>query len=284
MKNKIIFVSAILLTAVLAQPAQSAPYFWATAHGQDIPGFDTGTGVGNIAIDHSYSSSYNDDYQWTLDVHFKGDVRTGQMGANLLSSTTAPGHSRGGPFAVADSQMDDYFHISAGESGLAVGAPVQIRFLSGFSGSVLLEGKPSGGCYVSYQATLSGTSGLLAQLNTDSAVVPKMTSMYPQVDQIVDAGVDQLVTVHIGDTLHMFSYLSMDLNGSGYSTLDPGYVPSGRDDLNFLNGGFARVGFADGFENIEISSDGGATIVPEPATMCLLGLGALGLIRRNKAA
>ena len=122
MKNKLIFVSAILLAAILAQPAQSAPYFWARAFGSSIPEWNTGGGAGNITLEFVDSSTEADDgyddpsVDWTLGVHFKGDVRTGQMGADLLSSTFVPGWSRTGPGAGADSEMDDYFHIGAGTS------------------------------------------------------------------------------------------------------------------------------------------------------------------------
>jgi hypothetical protein len=284
MKSIIIMLSVLVLAAISIPSAQSAPYLYASTFGFYMDGWSDG-GSGTTVLAHSDSSEYSDPpyLYWTLSVQFEADTAQGKMGADLLSHTSAPIYSRTGPGAGADAYMTDYFHIGAGDTGLPIGAEVQIRFLSGFAGNILLEGSPSGGCYVHYNSYIYKSSvGYLATLNTDTDVVPAITSMYPPVNQIVNTSINQVVDVNVGDVLEVYSFFSMDLNGSGYSG-EPGYPASeGDNNLGFLNSGYARVGYAAGYEGLDIWSEGGATIIPEPATICLLGLGALSLVSRKK--
>jgi len=289
MKSKVIVLAAFILAVISIPSAQSTPYLHASTSGSSMTGWSDG-GLDTTTLAHSDSSTFTESFEgqvyldWTLSVDFQASVAQGKMGADLLSHTHVPIGGRTGPYAATDAWMTDYFHIDAGDTELPIGTEVQIRFLSGFAGYILLEGSPSGGCYVHYDSYLYKSSvGYLAQLNTDSAVVPSMTSMYPPVNQIVNTSINKLVTVQVGDVLTVQSFFSMDLNGSAYGSAAAGYpYDEGNNNLGFLDTGYARIGYANGSEDIEIWSDGGATIIPEPATICLLGLGALSLIRKKQ--
>jgi hypothetical protein len=269
------------LNICICGSASASPYLSASTFGFEMDGWSNGS-WGTTSLHHADASVDDDDWvDWTLSVEFQGSTLDGNLGAALLSHTIAPGPSRGGPAAGADASMADYFHIDPGASGLAVGTPVQIQFITGFNGDILLQGNPSGGCFVQYTSALRKYANgvILASLNTNSDVVPSMTSMYPAVDRDVAMEKIVVVNVNVGDVLQVNSDLSMDLNGSGYAGI-AGYQPAGNNNLNFLQGGYARIGFAPGFEGLSIWSDGGANVLPEPMSLILLGLGSM-LIRRR---
>lgn len=210
-------------------------------------------------------------HNWTNDMYFRADASTGEIGTALLSHTNASGPSRTGPYSYIDVTMRDTFHVDPG-GGFGEGDPVEINFLADWTGHILLQGLPSGGSYVHYRARLQFGGVILAELNSVN------NSNYPPMDLIVNRLLNETISVNVGDVLTVRQYISFDLNGSEYS----GVIPSGDNNLDFLNTGWAGLGYAPGYEGLNIWSDAGAVIVPEPGSLALIGVGLLALLRRTK--
>jgi len=223
---------------------------------------DTGVGDGGSLLYTNYFEG------WSL-----ASAQDGQIGVRLqyecVVDAAAP-QARGGGYGASDPGFRDIVTIGAGTSGLSTGDPVQVRFLASLYGHVVLNGTPSGGSWLGYSAYLTGVSGTFATYTTPSG------SGSPEQDYVVNQTWDELLDVHIGDTLVLYASMSMDLNGSDH---DPG-----TDQTNYLDfyttPATAGLGYAPGFDTISIESLAGAPIapVPVPGSLLLLGSGLLGLI------
>lgn len=214
----------------------------------------------------TYSDTWLD---WTNDLYFRADISTGEIGVAMLSHTNAPGPARTGPYSNIDVSMYDTYHIEPG-GGFGTGDPVEIDFLASWIGHVLLEGSPSGGSFVRYLAQLYLGGTLLAELDSVDS------GLYPYENFAVNRSARQRVAVHVGDTLTFKYWISLDLNASAYAG------NSGDNDLDFLDTGTGWIEYAPGYEDLNIWSDAGAAIVPEPATLSLLGLATVMLVHRRR--
>jgi len=230
----------------------------------------------NFHVTGSYTdtdATYGLILDWTNDMYFRADTVTGEIGAALLSHTHAPYASRSGPYSYIDVNMRDTFHIDSG-GGFEIGDPVNFVFNTAWHGQIFLEGQPSGGCYVHYRARLRRAGTILHELDSVS------NSLYPSRDEWVNESLNEIISGVVGDTYVVEQYISFDLNGSEYSRFDDA---EGDNNLDFLNTGSANLGYAPGYETLNISSDGGAVILPEPASATLMLLGVGAILRRRKA-
>jgi hypothetical protein len=186
------------------------------------------------------------------------DVGSGRLGAGLWGTTIvsqgAPS-ARLGPYGTANAWTIDYFTISAGNSGLQQGDPVQVVFFAELNGRIVLNGTPSGSHQTDCTAQLSKSGvGILAELDYTTG------GMVPPQDFTVNESVLEVVDVNIGDKIWIDARLYNWMNGSAH---DPG--TSDTDYLDFASSAIARIGYAPGYENILITSDANAPIeIPKP--------------------
>ena len=215
---------------------------------------------------------------WTNDLHFRADAATGEIGAALLTHTDAPGPGRSGASAMIDVWMWDMFHVDPGP-GVSPGEAVDVDLRAAWDGHILLEGSPNSGAHVEYRARFFLGSGgwygpLLAELISISP------NLYPPMDETVSRSLNQRVTVSAGDVISVHQYITFDLNGSAYSG---DTIPSGDNNLDFLDTGWAGVGYSPDYEHLNIWSDAGAPVAPLPGSFALLATGSAVLAARRHA-
>jgi hypothetical protein len=253
-----IFTEMVLLSLLLPAVAGMANYFsQISGHGTGIDAYTYG-GFGTLSLSWEDTGSYvGFDYDQILVNKTWANVGKGRMGAGLWGTTAVSANApqkRPGPYGTANAWITDYFTISAGQSGLQQGDPVQILFFAELDGRVVLYGTPSGSHQTSYKAQLKSGSGIFAELDYTTG------GMVPPQNFGVNERVLQVVNVKIGDRAWIDARLYNWMNGSAH---DPGTTET--DYLDFCSSAIARIGYAPGYENILITSDANAPIeIPKP--------------------
>ena len=183
----------------------------------------------------------------SLTVEASAEVATGRVEfylAGSLEDNQVPGST---PSGYARVFMKDEFVIGPGISGLANGAPVQVRFHAALTGLIKLAGSPSGGSELTFTARLfpypSGGSHIEELLHAAN-------SLYPPQSIRIDREQDVLVDVHVGDVLRIESLLIGTMNSSSSP------ARGGRVSELLIGNGLARLYQAPGFEGIEIGAAG----------------------------
>lgn len=287
MKLAQLTMASVALTCLLAAPAGAVFQIEGSASGTVIDPMTivpaetdvanplsfvvTGSGPGD---DHDVSihleGSFSDaNLTLDADLYFYADVFTGEIGAYLGGHTESPGSARPGPAGMSmTAWMWNIVHVDAGP-GDTVGDPVQIDYYADWDGHILMEGIPWSGSYVEYQARLfmgdGGKHGVkLAELDYIDVIGPPR-------DDWVHETLRQRIDVHVGDTLSMYQYIRCELNGSSYSGAT---VPSGDNYLDFLDTGWSAVGYAPGYEGLNLWTESGAVILPVPLPSATAMFGA----------
>jgi hypothetical protein len=165
--------------------------------------------------------------------------------------------SAGTAFATANATALDSFQIQAG-NGYANGDIVQVRVLAGLSGSVFLQGTPSGGNDWTFRVAFGSYPGSNELFNLDlySGNLPP-----PYEATVGPMQWDQVVDVQVGRTYYLFGYLQAGERGSGFYDFAPGVY---TDMVDFYGTASQGLGYALGFEDLIIVSAAGATIAPAP--------------------
>ena len=251
---------SLLITLILAGNNAWADYWTqVSGHGTGIDAYNYG-GWGTLSLSHEDTGYYDGtDFDQILVNKTWANVGTGRMGAGLWGTTIvspdAP-QRRSGPYGTADTRIIDYFTVAAGQSGLQQGDPVQILFFAEVNGRIVLHGNPSGGSSTSYSAQLwrKFPYGILAELDYSTG------GIYPPQDILVHDQLLEVVDVSIGETLYIDAMMDNTMNSSGH---EPGTTQTNY--LDIMPSCIARLGYAPGYENIEIISDANAPIsIPKP--------------------
>jgi hypothetical protein len=268
-------VVAALLLLLCAREACANVYSSAGTHvtgGTDQGAWDyTGAPVGPFIDGGSGGSTYTD---WTTDAYAYASCRDSVVISGVWNScATYTPSSAIAPFANSSATFQDDITIEAGSSGLSEGDPVQVRFVSSIEGSVKVIGTPRDASLLQFHSDLWRYNETLAELNVDHY------PMSPPQDFEVNQSVNELVTVNVGDTLRLTALLRTELGGTDCG--DPGYYEGWID---FSNTGYVHLGYAPGYEDILITSAGGAQILamPEPTTLSLVALCVMAFLRRRR--
>lgn len=190
------------------------------------------------------------------------------------------------PNSSATAQFWDAFTINPG-GGFVAGDTVQVRLLAGLGGDVFLTGKPMAGSEWGFTVSFGPSNGIgsddLFQIQEYSG------GLYPPKDEAVGPqSWDQMVSVTVGQKYYLWTELFAHVGGSSFQgwpidtyTNYVDFYGTGPTGL-----GYAGLGYASGYEGVNIVSSAGATIaaVPEPETyaMLLAGLALVGGAARLK--
>jgi hypothetical protein len=262
--------AGLMLLAIAGSPATASFYSQASTHiyGAADWGEQAGVPLSHRADGSGSASSY---WDWTTAAEVYADVQQGLLRAGAFQTLVVHTPSSAGSYYVnANASFHDTFTIDAGGSGLPVGTEVQIRFRSSVVGDVYRVATSGDAGTARFISTLWRSSTKLAELNYQA------NNLYPPNDFDVNEVVDQFVTVHIGDTLNLYASMVADLGDTG--TRVPG---SYEYWIDLTHTGLAQLGYAPGYDDIQIVSEAGAVILPEPMTLGLLALGGLVLLRRR---
>ncbi len=224
-----------------------------------------GPGIGNAqeSVSTGWVPTWGGYYDQSADVAAEASASSGILRASAPGSVRlnpiCDPCSAGTAFATANATALDSFQIQAG-NGHANGDIVQVRVLAGLSGSVFLQGTPSGGNDWTYRVSFGYYPGSSELFNLDlysgGLLPPYQATVGPtQWDQVVD--------VQVGRTYYLFGYLEAGGGGSGFYGFAPGVY---TDVVDFYNTGSLGLGYAPGFEDLVIVSAAGAPIAPAPGS------------------
>ncbi|MHC4213134.1 MAG: C25 family cysteine peptidase [Planctomycetota bacterium] len=258
-RSKLSIALITLLIGIFSTVDNARANYWTqvSGHGTGIDSYNI-SGWGITSLSHEDTGYYDGtDYDQILVNKTWANVATGRMGGGLwgtaIVNPSAP-QRRPGPYGTADTRIIDIFTIGPGTSGLQNGEPVQILFFAEINGWFKLLGNPSGGSSTSYRAQLWRPPSILEELDYDTG------GLYPPQDFLVHDQLLKVVNVNIGDVLKIDAKMDNTMNGSAH---DPGATETNY--LDIMPSGIARLGYAPGYENIEIISDANAPIeIPKP--------------------
>jgi len=281
------------LCLVLAAPAAAAPEygssvirFW-VSRGSPAVLDAGGNGTGYIAALDTGGNSFNGDfggYVWAISGSGMASAAAGNLGCAFVTTmNTWAEFVVGGPTGVAEVKLWDHFTVGPGDSGLPPGTPVQLLFHTGLSGKIVLNpsyfplsshtSPPSG---FEYRAALTGGLGYAGNPRGQAEATSSIGYDPGTVDGLKLTW-DFVVDSYVGDRLYLETWLKVQYIGAYYAA-----QAAFTDYLDFSHTATAAVGFAPGYENISIVSDAGAPLLPEPATLSVLALGALAMMRRRR--
>lgn len=270
MRKSAFTASAAIITVLgltMATIAAAEPQFESTITIRHWPAYGYQEGGGDVAYAQESKSTgwvpvYGGYYEQSADVAAEASAGTGILrasarGSVLLNPICTP-CSAGTPFAKAEARFWDSVRILAG-NGHANGDIVQVRVLAGLSGSVFLQGTPSGGNAWTFDAYFGPSRGAAAD---NLFKVELYTVLAPPYEATVGPMQwDQVVNVEVGRTYYLFGYLEAAENGSGFYGFAPGVY---TDVVDFYGTGSLGLGYAPGYEDVVIVSAAGATIAPAP--------------------
>ena len=256
-----------LLGLSFATSAGAQPQFETTIVVRHGLGYSYQEGGGDVAYAQESKSSgwvpvSGGYYEQSADVAAEAGASTGVLRAsargNVRLNPICTPCSAGTPFATAEARFWDSFRILAG-NGHANGDIVQVRVVAGLSGSVSLQGTPSGGNDWTFDAYFGPSAGAAAD---NLFKVELYTVLAPPYEGTVGPMQwDQVVDVQVGGTYYLFGYLKAGELGSGFYGFAPGVY---TDVVDFYGTGSLGLGYAPGYEDVVIVSAAGATIAPAP--------------------
>jgi hypothetical protein len=222
-----------------------------------------GPGIGNAqeSVSTGWVPTWGGYYDQSAEVAAEASASSGILRASARGSVRlnpiCDPCSAGTAFATAKATALDSFLIQAG-NGYANDDIVQVRVLAGLSGSVFLQGTPSGGndwTFSVYFGSYPGSNELFnLYLYSGNLPPPYQATVGPtQWDQVVD--------VQVGRTYYLSGYLQAGERGSGFYGFAPGVY---TDVVDFYNTGSLGLGYAPGYEDVVIVSAAGASIAPAP--------------------
>ena len=256
--KRVISISSIVLMHLLVSTYALGDYTAEiSGNGTGISSYSFG-GLGTLSTDYEDTGTLEDtDYDQTLVNRAWSNVGTGCTGTGIWGTTEVSQQAqspRPGPYGQAMAETEDRFLVTAGSSGLPNGSPVQVYFFAELNGSIELHGNPSAGSRLRYRAQLRRASTVLTELDYDTG------SLTPPQDFYVNEQLLKTVKVYIGDTLTIQTAMNNQL---GSSTHNPGETETNY--LDFASSGVARLGYAPGYEKIQITSSAKAPIeIPKP--------------------